>query len=688
MNNLKIITEYSPWFTLLCLALAAGYAWFLYEKKSPWNKRINNILSGFRFLLVFLLCFLLVGPLLKYFRNYSEKPIVVFAIDDSQSIAYVTDSVALSDTEDKIAEVERVLIERNMEVYRHSFGGSEDFSFNFPHTNLSKLLNQVQSDYENRNLVSVVLLSDGIYNQGISPVHNQYNFPVHTIGMGDTVPRKDIQIKALYYNRISYQGNKFPIVVEIHNQGFVGESATVLLKQGSNEIARKTITLKKEKGVSETEFYLSSENKGMQHYRVEVIPLKGEFTLQNNIAHAYIDIIEGKEKILLVAPAPHPDIKAIRSALEKKENYELKIYIPGISELKEEKYDLVIFHNIPDNFNTARTVLEKYLKDQTSVLFIAGNQTNLTTFNSVNNLLKISGRPGQMDQVTSIVNEEFEKFGLDAQNKTMIGGYPPVLAPFGEYQLKGNAEVILHQRIGSIRTEKPLLVINNEDNKKTAVLTGEGLWGWRLHEYKETKNYKTFDKLISNLIQYLSSKEDKRRFRFYPVNNEFLLSDQIRFEAETYNEIYERTYGNKIDFKITTEDKTERSYSFVNNQSGSGFEIKGLSPGIYKYVAITTIAGKTEKSSGEFIIKETLLEALNTTADHELLRILSAQTGGLFFKAGETDKLAEFFKTKEAKSVIHTNEELSEVVNIPWIFFLLLILASTEWFVRKYKGGY
>ena len=90
----------------------------------------------------------------------------------------------------------------------------------------------------------------------------------------------------------------------------------------------------------------------MQHYVVQVQAMEGEFTLQNNIKNVYIDVLDSKEKILVVAASPHPDIKAIRSIVERNENYEFEVYIPGLSPeadrtfKPDNKYDLVIFHDM------------------------------------------------------------------------------------------------------------------------------------------------------------------------------------------------------------------------------------------------------------------------------------------------------------------------------------------------------
>src|ERR1700743_921320 len=83
----KLLTQHSLWYISFCLLAGLGYAYLLYQKKSPWNKNVNYFLAGLRFLLVALLAFLLLGPLIKYFKNYTEKPTIVLAIDNSQSIA-------------------------------------------------------------------------------------------------------------------------------------------------------------------------------------------------------------------------------------------------------------------------------------------------------------------------------------------------------------------------------------------------------------------------------------------------------------------------------------------------------------------------------------------------------------------------------------------------------------------------
>ncbi len=688
----KILTQYSLWFIVLCLMAGVGYAYLLYQKKSPWNKNTNYFLAALRFLLVTFLSFLLLGPLIKYFINYTEKPTIVLAIDNSQSITLTENTeklkalkVSLSSLRDKLEEAS---IDVSFQTLEQTLKANQlnDLSFNFQSSNLSGLLKDIQSNYENRNLAGVVLISDGIYNQGSSPAYTQYSFPVYTVGIGDTIPKTDLNLKTLVYNKLSYKNNKFPIIAEVQNKGFKGQATQVILKQGSKTIDTKVINFGSDSEINKVEFYASSSEIGMKHFVVEVKPLKGEFTLQNNTAHAYIDIIENKEKILLIAPSPHPDIKAIRAAIEKKENYEFSLYIPGITEYKEDKYDLIILHQLPDYTGTAKTIIDNFLKNDNSILFIIGNQTNLNQFNNTNKILTILSRQGQKDLVTPAYNTSFDRFSMEVDDHSVINNYPPLIAAYGEYNLKESGDILMYQKIGSTTSSRPLIVASAD--RKQAVIAGEGLWQWRQHEYLETQDNKVFDKYIGNLVQYLSAKEDKRKFRVYPVNNEFLITDQVFFETEIYNDLFEKIYEQKIDLKLSDEEGNSTSYSFANGENNSRFEVKGLKQGVYTYIATTTLGGKTEKSESRFTIKELMLEALTTTADHELLRQLSAQNNGRFVVAPNLNQLAESIIASSPKNILHTNEELVELISIPWLFFLFVALASTEWFMRKYKGGY
>ncbi len=693
MEKFKILTETSPWYIVLCVVAGLTYAALLYTRSGPWTKMTGRILFSIRFLAVFLICFLLTGPLIQLIRNYFEKPSIVIAVDNSESMHYGMDTTGLIRLRAEIGQLASRLQNEEVDVEIITLAGQADpetldsLRFDEKSTNLGTMLASIETNYENRNLAGVVLLSDGIFNEGMDPLFRHYTFPVLTVGFGDTTTRRDLKIKNLLYNRIAYTGNKFPLIAEIQNTGFSGQTIRVKLKQSGKTLEEKSIQLAG-KTLVETEFSIASSKPGLQHYIVEVEPLDQEFTDQNNSAHAYIEIMDAREKILLAASGPHPDIKVLKSVIEQKDNYELSLFIPGITSLKEDKYDLVIFHQLPDFSGGTDMLVQKLKSMSSSFFYIAGNQSNIAKLNQVNEVLEITTRSTQKDLVYASLSSGFERFRLDRGEASVLGKYPPLIAPFGTIVLKANCEIVLYQKIGSVVTDNPLLALRNESGKKAAVLTAEGIWQWRLEEFKSTGSTQFFDTFFNSLFQYLSSREDKRKFRLAPLHNEVNENEHVAFEAQLYNDIYEPVYGKKISLNIKGEDGSVLQYAFTNTESSSVFEVKGLKPGLYSYTGSVEHAGQTYQAAGEFLIREQRLEALNTQANHGMLQELSLKTNGQFFAATQWGDLNNQLKNTEFRSVIHSTEDFREIIHLPWLLILIIILISAEWSIRKYSGGY
>ena len=695
MSIPELLFEYSSWFILACIAIGATYALLLYsEKRSPWSQLTNYALLFTRFVTVTVLGFLLLGPFIKQLFNSTEKPGYAIVIDNSQSIGQAQDSAVLGHLLKTIEEVSLKMEERGFEIVKRTIDGQSlnsinEIEFDAQRTDLANALQDIQATYEGRNLGGMLLISDGIYNQGSSPTFSTYNFEINTIGIGDTIPRKDISIKSVYHNSIAYQGNKFPLMVELSNNGFSDEGLIVYVTKNGAEIGRKSVSITEQNDLERISFEIEAEESGMQHYRVEVLPKEEEVTTINNFKDVFIDVIEGKEKILLIGLSPHPDIKAIASTIDKNENYEVVLHVPGLNDFIEDKYDLVIFHQAFDRFRRNDRLLSRYLESQTPVWLILGNQTNLQAFNQANGLINLTTNRNQKDLVRPAANRGFTSFNIDSEDyQSTLAGFPPITVPFGKTELREGGEVLLYQQVGSITTNKPLLAINERSGSKIAVMMGEGFWQWRTMEYAMNEKQETFDEIILKLIQFLSAKEDKRKFRTYPSKSEFFEGDEIGLETEIYNDIYEPIYGNEISLKLVDEEGSESRFSFTTSKANNRFKLNDLTQGIYRFEASTLIDGQQAESTGEFSVKALQLESLNLTANHSVLRSLSASTGGQFSLAGEIDSMEQILLGKEPQGTIHTSETFLPLINMKWIFFVILFLLTIEWFTRKYNGAY
>ncbi len=694
MENQRIIFESSPAFILVCLAVGAGYALLLYRTHHPWPVMINRVLFGLRALLAFLLAFLLLGPIVRQITRFTEKPMFVILRDNSGSVAEATDSTTLVAVDRELNSLAASLEEKGYDVAYTDLEGHETSApdFNARVTDLEGALENVSNRYEGKKFGGVLLVSDGIYNTGISPLFANYKFPVHTLGVGDTTQRIDVAIRNVAFNKLAYQGNKFPVRVEVILKGIDNRRLTVTLQHKGRTIDQSTKDTGDETFVT-YDFQVQADEQGIQKYDLAVDAVPGETNVRNNRATIFVEVVEGKKKIAIIAPSPHPDIKALRTVVEQNANYDLILEIPGVVKeppegVAPEDVDLVIFHQSPDRQGRTRARYNEFMKNKNAAFFILGPQSDLALLARDDVPLEVDGIPRDYDEVTPVINTSFSNFTVSAEANSVVTGYPPVSVPFGKFHFPLSARPLLYQKIGTISTDKPLLAVEERNGRKMAIMMGEGLWRWRLDEFEQTGRAEGFDELFGKLIQYLSTTDERRRFRSYPIKQEFSDVEQVVFESQVYDDIFEPVYGNTIDIEITGDQGKVNRYTYVTSPGNTRYQIGGLREGVYRYRSQTEINGRKEEVRGQFAVVTQVIELQNLTADFDLLRKLAANTGGKFFTTDNLESLSTGLSEKEATGVIRSEETYNALINLRMLFFVLLLLAGVEWFFRKYFGGY
>lgn len=688
LTAISIETEGSPAFIGLCLLAGVVYAYILYSKKTSWSKRVNITLSVLRGLLVALVAFLLLGPMLNQVQFFDEKPVVVLAVDNSASLPATYDSLDFENLKNQLVSVQQSLEQEGMEVrvkglqeYSPTF---QTVAFDQQATNLQSMLKGVESDYEQQNLVAIVLASDGIHNYGRSPQFMNLNVPVYTIGLGDTIPAMDLSIRSINYNKIVYEGNRFPLVVEVFNNGYVGQTAEVQVLKNGNLVESQNIELKGDQLVNSVEFLLDAERVGVENFRVQIVPLSGESSVVNNSRNAFLEVVDSKQRILIAAKAPHPDIKALTAVIDKNEGTETLLYMDGVTEDEPEgPFDLVILHELP-GFNDLPPWLTSWI-DKTNTFYITGT-SELEQINASNPVIDYSSF-GQTDRVGANLNPNFELFEIDQDLLNRMETYPPISVPYGRFNFKNAVEVMLFQKLGAIQTDRPLISVYNSDDTKSAVFSGSGFWKWRLQEFALNDDQKLFEELFGKLIQYLATKDDKRNFQISTTNSQYFDNEAVEFVSDVYNELFEKVYDYSIDLTITDDQGARQEFDYVNSASRN-FQVSGLDPGIYSYSATSVINGTRETAQGTFSVDKLQLEDINLTANHQLLKNIANNSGGSYLEEENLASVTSLINELNARPIARSDEKLQLILNNPLLLILLLILASGEWFIRKYNGSY
>jgi hypothetical protein len=694
---MNIIFQYPVWFVLICVAVGLLYAFGMYYKDSRFGeqtKRLNPILGALRFLTVTIICLLLLDPVMRASITEKKAPIVVLAQDNSESLLQSMDSTKRAEYKGKMEKLRQNLASKyDLKVY--SFGDEVregiEYSYKDKVTDISRFFEEIYDVFSNQNLGTVIIASDGIYNQGNNPIYigGKLNVPIFSIALGDTVPKKDLVLKKVYNNQIAYLGDKFTIQADIAAFNCSGANTRLTVKRGGRVLYDAAVNIDNGDFFSTKEIILDADAVGVQRYTVAVSAVNGEVTTANNVKEIYIDVLDARQRILLLAESPHPDIAALRRMITTNKNYEVEIAYAGKMKESVAKYDFVVLHQLPSKRNPVSDVISTIKNQKIPHWYIVGSLTDLSALNQSQSIMTINGRLNQTNDVEGVLNTDFKSFTLNEKLSDNIFKFPPLTTPFGDFKVRADAEILLTQKIGTVNTNYPLLALGEERGVKLAVLGGEGIWKWRIFDHMQRQNFDLFDELTGKIIQYLGTKDDKRRFRAFAGSNLYNENEKIIIDAELYNENYERINDPDATLEITNEEGKKFPYTF--NRTSNAYTLNaGMFPaGVYKFEAKSTLKGEILKAGGQFTVQSIQLEIFETTADHRLLNLLSSKNGGQVVYPDNMEKLAEMINAKGfAKPVLYDTVKTQSLIHLKWIFFLLLLLLTAEWFMRRYFGAY
>lgn len=693
--------QYPAWFLIFCVLFGLGCALLLYYRDETFreqSKNLNRWLGVLRFLAITLLCILLLSPLLKRVITETKKPVVIMAQDQSESIAAHLNGSGLERYRQDWQQLRDKLSE-NYEVHEMAFGDqvreTVDFNFTDKISNFSELLHDIYDRYGTQNLGAVVIASDGIYNEGSNPAYTDVplSAPVYTVALGDTTPRKDLLVKRVFHNKIAYLGDKFTMQIDVAASNCSGSQSVLYIGKVDGGQVRPIqsipVTISGNEFFTTKEVQIEADQPGIAQYVISVAGLPNEATTLNNRKEIYIDVLDARQKILLLANSPHPDISALNQTLDQNKNYAVTTAFITDPGLDVTKYDFVILHNLPSVSNDMSGLIAAMNNRRIPRLFIAGMQTNFKALAAAQSLLNVQSDLTQSDDVQARISPQFSAFALSPLVISELPKFNPVLCPFGSFSTTPQAQVILRKRIGKVDTEQPLLATGETNGIRTGIFLGEGLWKWRLFDYLQHQNHEIFDELMGKTIQYLSLKEDKRKFRVSLDKNIFNENESVSFTAELYNDSYELV--NDPDVSVTIRNSEGKEFTYTFNKLGKGYALDAgiFPPGNYTYRASTSFNGQALAFDGKFSVRALQLELFETTANHTALRQLSHRFGGTINYPEYMTSIAQDISQKgSVKPVLYQSTKTNPLINLRWLFALLAGLLALEWFLRRYFGSY
>lgn len=693
---MSITSDSSLFWVIPILITSAALAIWLYANNSWFNgleKRWKWILRLLRTASLFLIGILLLGIIFESTSYRSEKPVLITLVDTSASMLNYSDSNKVkSNVNDLITKIETGLGDKYDLVFMTS-GNTTEYgkptTFNSIASNHSQSFEKIQTDFYNRNVGAVLFVSDGNFNKSAHPIYaaQKINFtPVYTLGVGDTIPKRDQVIKHVTSNDVVFLRNKFPIEVDLEGIKMGNSGASVSIFSNGQKVASRTVNYSNGAyDFKQLTFEVEAKKTGIQTFTIVVNKATNEFNYSNNSKTIYVEVVDSRKSVLFISGAPHPDIAAIKDALEKDENLQIRTETIRTWDRKLDGVDLIIWHEPGIGFE--QTIVDQIKSKKLPVWYVIGPYTNSSVISKLDIGLSVPSS-NQSDEVQGGWVNGFSLFELNERAKEAISFFPPLRAKFGEVRLNSSAEIALVQKIGPIRKKEPLLFFGNRTSSRYAVLYGEGIWRWKMSDFQRNGNTESYSELIQKSTQYLLIEQYNSPFRV-SCDKRYSKEDDVIFNATFYNAALEPITTPTVQLEIRNEKGQNIKNTFAKFDRFYKVSLGKMTPGKYNWKAYTTFQGKSYVKNGYFIVEDIRLEQIDNYAFNNHLKQLSVGTGGEFYRLNAFEKSLNELKSRtDITSVSYKESIYTDLIDWKSLFFILLALLSIEWFLRRWLGSY
>tara|TARA_R110002049_G_scaffold80546_1_gene204907 strand:+ start:5360 stop:7396 length:2037 start_codon:yes stop_codon:yes gene_type:complete len=668
-------------FILLAVLVALVLVLFQYYYKHKRKGKLQVILSFLRFLAIFGTLLLFINP--EFAKNeYSlEKANLVLLTDNSTSIMPEDRSEVITNL--ALFKNNASSLSEKFNIVNYNFGADltdfDSLPFTEKSSNISKALSSLNEIYTGSN-TAIILFTDG--NQTIGEDYEFYGkrqkFPIYPIVLGDTTKYDDILIRQVNTNKYAFLKNKFPLEVFISYDGRkdIGSELQILI---DGKLAYKEkVSLSSKSNTKIVSTQLEASTVGIKNIKVIIAPLPNEKNKVNNEKLLALEVLDEKTNVAIISSILHPDIGALKKAIESNEQRLVSLYKPNIDLNKLEEVDVYILYQPDASFDR---IYKQIQLRKANTFTILGTYTD---FNFINNIQKnyIIGTGYPIQEVSATLNNTFSKFDI---SNFSFDGFPPLLTNAGSVDVLGNSEPLLKMRIKGVEMNQPLLTIAEEDVSKYAVLNGENLWKWRLQSYKNDKTFTNFDAFLGKLILYLSTSKGKNRFvlDYNPIYNN---SSETKIRATYFDEAFSFDSNASINIKVT--DKTNNKSIEVPMLLKEGYyeaDLSNLSSGEYTFIA--SVAKENLSRSGSFSILDFDAEKQFSSSDYGKMQRLANNTKGKLYFLGQVESLIKdlevdpnYVPTQKSKQIV------VPLIDFKFLLGIIVAALSLEWFIRKYNG--
>lgn len=666
-------------FILLSVIISGVVAFYQYLFKVDNQNKINWLLAFLRFISVFSLLLLIINPVISRKIVETNKIPLAIVADNSRSISELkatTDAVKLVETLNSNSALKEKFEIQNY-TFDESFIAGKPLDFKGNQSNIHDVAVNLKQLNKNA-FYPVVLITDG--NQTIG---NDYVYGFHEsttvfpIVLGDTTTTFDLKINQLNANKYAFLKNKFPVEVFLQYNGNKSVSAAFSIEKNGKKITSQTINFDAKNKVQSVQILLEADRVGLQKYKAVLSSSVKEKNSYNNTKNFAVEVLDQKKEIALISDVSHPDLGAIKRAIESNVQRKVTIVKPNsINDLK--KYNVLILYQPNASF---RKVFETNKNLKINTFIVTGMATDYTLLNQMQSDLVFKLTNKKEDFTASFSSD----FNLFAQSDIQFSQFPPVENPFGKITEKGSVNTLLNAKVNGIEVGNPILTFSEKGTNRNAYLLGENSWKWRMESFVLNQSYEKYDLFIDKIIQYLSTNSAKKSLL---VEHESFYNsgETIEIFAQYFNKSYELEENANLSITLTNKStKSTKNYNFSKANNGYQAIFDGLTPGNYMFQVKETTSNASY--NGTFEVLDFDVEKQFVNPDVSKLQQLANQNNGEIIYPNQIEKLLQKLLQKDTYLPVEkTIIKNAPLIDSLWLLIIIVVSLTIEWFTRKYNG--
>ena len=731
---------------ILLVLLAAAFVYFIYVRpRVRLSKGTTAALIALRASLLVVMIVLLLRPVVVVSSVIPRSSYVAMVVDDSVSMKLqdvpgggtrldTVKQAILNTGPDSFLNQ----IEKKFKTNLYGFSGGltrlkdgNDLYGEGRTSDLAGALDETIKRSSGMPLSAVVIATDGASNvpSDLAAVLRELrarDIPVFTVGVGNTARPMDAELTRVNMPRRVLVGSRLNIETIVGLSGYGASKVLLSVREDGRAIKTEEANLRGN-DTQAVNLEITPTTPGIHRYTVEVTPLDGELTVENNKQDSLVEVIEGPLRILHVEGEPRWELGKIRESIAPNEKNVVLVSLQRTGENKFYRQGVGSQTELADGFPKTEEELYSYhgliIGSVEAGFFTADGLRNIETFvaRRGGGLLAIGGRlsfdGGRYKGTTldDLLPVSLTGGAVDDAN-SFAPVYRPVLTGAGQAHpitrlhedrganqkawnelpqisvsqvlsnVKPGASVLLEARRveGSGPQSAPLLVQQRYGRGQTLALTASDTWRWRMKMDSKNNAHETFWR---QMLRYLVS-GTPQQIEIGTEKEVYALDDTVSIVADIRDKKFNPVGDANATARVTKPSgvvvDVPLKFTTLNSVNTYAGEFKADELGQHRIELSGTSTSLGQLSArSNMLVSDLNREYYSAAQNSDLLKRISAETGGKYYTPAEAQSLVDDLIYRQSP---YSERVTKDLWDMPINFMLIIGLLSAEWFLRKREG--